>query len=1650
MESPDGASRETSVLIIVLESSEVYIIVSLSTRSDTQVINIDPTTGSLSYIGKLGHDLFNSEEEALNYITDCSGFLCKNTIYARALLGYAALGSFGLLLVATRLTRTISLLPGGGCVYTITESKWIKIQLQNPQSQGKGELKNIQELAELDIDGKHYYCETRDITRPFPSAMTSHDPDDEFVWNSWFSKPFRDIGLPKHCIVLLQGFAECRSFGSSGSGNIVALFARRSRLHPGTRYLARGLNACSSTGNEVECEQLVWVAQKGGESFPFSSYVWRRGTIPIWWGADLKFTSAEAEIYVSSQEPYKGSALYYQRLSRRYKAQRSDLTAVKEKKAPLIPIICVNLLRNQEGKSETILVEHFKESIKYVKSTGKLPYTWIQLINYDWHATVKLKGEQQTIDGLWRLLKAPTVSIGFSEGIYYLSKQKLKECRGLVVSNSDCDGGFCLNSLQNGVIRFNCADSLDRTNAASFFGSLQVFVEQCKRLGVFLDRDTLSGFTSVNRFGEYSKYGVGSLPPGWEERKDAVTGKPFYIDHNTRTTTWEHPFQDKPWKRFDMSFDQFKSSTLLTPINHLADLFLLAGDIHATLYTGSKAMHSQILSIFNEDGGKFSKFSAAQNVKITLQRRYQNVIVDSSRQKQLEMFLGIRLFKHLPSVPVHPLKVLSRPSGCFLKPIPSLKPIESGSSCLLSFRKKDLIWVCPPAADVVELFIYLAEPCHVCQLLLTVSHGADDSSYPATVDIRTGCNLDRLKLVLEGACIPQCSSGTNLLIPLTGRIDPEDLAVTGNSARLHAQENSYLPMLYDFEELEGELNFLTRIVALTFYPSVPGRTPLTLGEIEVLGVSLPWRDIFSKSGLGAKFIKFSGPKEHDSFVTSQHESFSNPFYNSLPKNNTAISLANGGLSKLSLPNIANHAVDLLTGDPILSHSISLPEFSNTTEQTNTQSGNLLDFFHGSTPDQYSSADTPTESQDRFNNNRRDTTSYINIFNSFASIKGRALDFLQALKLEIARLQLGISAAERDRALLAISIDPAMIDPNRLIDELYMSKLCNYADCLAILGQTTFEDKINASIGLEIEDNNEIDFWNIGEVGDTCIGTNCEVRMENQTLEKVSSTVSSKNLSRLFVCAECERKVCKFCCAGRGASLLISTYKDLKIYGSSLGQSGSSLSWQSEGASTQLSSSLGGVICKSCCDEVILAALYVDYLRVLAGLRRRTRADDAAVNALSHVLGPEVSMTSDFWQDKEFSKKQLKKLLDGEESLAEFPYADLLYTVETAVGSPQPLISLLAPLGVGEQSSYWRAPQSSRTVEFSIVLGSLSDVSGVILVVSSCGYSTSDCPTVQIWASNKIHKDERSYMGKWDVHSLISSFPDVYGPEKSQRDSNIPRHLKFLFRNPVRCRIIWIELSLAKSGFSANMKEDFDLFSFDENPFATSRPNNSSVGTVASDACIHAKRLIVFGSSVKRENQDISQNSDLMKMKISLDNFPQLGRFRVPIESERLTYNDLVLELYLSPAAPALAGFRLDAFSVIRPRIAHSPFSSDVDMWDSSLTGLEDRHVNPAILYMQVSAIQEPRNYVNVGEYRLPEVKGGTPIYFDFPRQIQACRITFRLLGDVAAFRDDIPDQDDPNQKGSPLASGLSLSNRIKLYYYADPYELGKLASLSAV
>lgn len=323
-----------------------------------------------------------------------------------------------------------------------------------------------------------------------------------------------------------------------------------------------------------------------GRPVPYSIYLWRRGTVPIWWGAEIKSQVAEAEIFVQENDTYVGTAEYFLRLLSRYGHPQvthgNGGANVNENKSKSL-IACVNLLRTGVGKPELILAEHFVKAVKYIKSRSELSNANIQLINYDWHATTKLLGEPRTVGGLWELLKDPIIHIGFGLGEY----NPRGNARGVKLADPGPGlEGFRTLATQEGVIRFNCADSLDRTNAASFFGAVQVLVEQCRSLGLPLDSGNHFQPTRIGLDRNPSRGALGPLPPGWEKRSDTVTGQVFYIDHNTQTTTWNHPCPDEPWRRLDMTVEEFRASTLSGPIAQMASLFLIAGDIHAMLYTG--------------------------------------------------------------------------------------------------------------------------------------------------------------------------------------------------------------------------------------------------------------------------------------------------------------------------------------------------------------------------------------------------------------------------------------------------------------------------------------------------------------------------------------------------------------------------------------------------------------------------------------------------------------------------------------------------------------------------------------------------------------------------------------------------------------------------------------------------------------------------------------------------------------------------------------------------------------------------------------------------------------------------------------------------------------------------------------------------------
>jgi hypothetical protein len=64
---------------------------------------------------------------------------------------------------------------GGHVVYTVEEKNWIKIPLWNYHTISKAEQKNIDLLIDFPIEGLHFYCETMDLTRVFPSYHTTFE-----------------------------------------------------------------------------------------------------------------------------------------------------------------------------------------------------------------------------------------------------------------------------------------------------------------------------------------------------------------------------------------------------------------------------------------------------------------------------------------------------------------------------------------------------------------------------------------------------------------------------------------------------------------------------------------------------------------------------------------------------------------------------------------------------------------------------------------------------------------------------------------------------------------------------------------------------------------------------------------------------------------------------------------------------------------------------------------------------------------------------------------------------------------------------------------------------------------------------------------------------------------------------------------------------------------------------------------------------------------------------------------------------------------------------------------------------------------------------------------------------------------------------------
>jgi hypothetical protein len=666
--------RKTSIIIlkrrISEEKEDVRIITSLSTRSSTEMFQIDPRSGSLQCATPVYQ--FTDEASAVESLYR-QGY--KEVARGCGLLGFIATESLAGVFVALQTLPKMTL-PGGHSVQLVVEAQWIMCQLDKSASYDEGVSFAEQEfwrlLQQNNVSGTHYFCETVDLSRPFPSEKDAWDPDQEFVWNHYISKGFRMLGLNRHCPALLQGAVEsAEHVHVSGHRYTVAHISRRSRRHPGTRYLARGLNKFAGPGNEIEAEMILWKNPVVGSSdgVAWCRNFWRRGTVPIWWGVEIQPLNKglHAEVYVRDQETYVGSLTYFRSLLSRVATEfcpsdhvgSNDDTKLKNflsSSASENAVTCINLLHcNPKKAAELLLSSHYQEGIRHVKERlGPSGGSSLRLLNFDWHGTMSCLTEEKGVEAFWHFIEQPVESIGFAAG--YM-KPKNNNASETDESPWGAHWKMCWKKRQKGILRFNCADSLDRTNAASCFAIMPVLQQALQYLGIQLDMLEQSKETQR----------LQTLPPGWEVRKHG--GRLLYIDHNSKKTQWEHPkMKQKPntlptgdtstWPFFSYSLGDIQERLYPAVINDFVEMFRKHGDVHSELYTGSAAMHSHILGIVLGNDirsyGSSSGVGKLQNLKVAVQRRWNNTVSDASRQQSMELFLGLNTSKHFPTLSKSP------------------------------------------------------------------------------------------------------------------------------------------------------------------------------------------------------------------------------------------------------------------------------------------------------------------------------------------------------------------------------------------------------------------------------------------------------------------------------------------------------------------------------------------------------------------------------------------------------------------------------------------------------------------------------------------------------------------------------------------------------------------------------------------------------------------------------------------------------------------------------------------------------------------------------------------------------------------------------------------------------------------------------------
>ncbi|KAI1362147.1 SacI homology domain-containing protein [Xylaria arbuscula] len=304
-----------------------------------------------------------------------------------------------------------------------------------------------------------------DLTRSIASRTTtiSHIPlhrlaDPAFFWNKSLLKPFMALGDESLLLPVMQGFVGQRSFivdrhppqadsqldsmemndmsenlpgsppperasidlRSSEKKYLITVVSRRSVHRAGLRYLRRGVDEEGFAANSVETEQLL-SEPSWASSSKIYSFVQVRGSIPLFFTQSPYSLKPIPVLQHSPEANFRAFSRHFDRMKEKYNS-----------------VQLINLVE-KHGPEAIIGNEYEKNAEKYNEPNSDrapaLAFEW-----FDFHAAcrgMKFENVSQLLDILGT---------------------KIQESGSTVESDGQ------VIQQQNGVLRTNCMDCLDRTN----------------------------------------------------------------------------------------------------------------------------------------------------------------------------------------------------------------------------------------------------------------------------------------------------------------------------------------------------------------------------------------------------------------------------------------------------------------------------------------------------------------------------------------------------------------------------------------------------------------------------------------------------------------------------------------------------------------------------------------------------------------------------------------------------------------------------------------------------------------------------------------------------------------------------------------------------------------------------------------------------------------------------------------------------------------------------------------------------------------------------------------------------------------------------------------------------------------------------------